>query len=89
MATMFYGSQAVVPVLIAEIYPTQVRASALAICASAPLSIGFAVFPMIVPQVVARFGWEQGLTYVVVPLLMAAALAALCLPNRPSGLPVD
>ncbi|MCP5327240.1 MAG: MFS transporter [Sinobacteraceae bacterium] len=89
MATMFYGSQAVVPVLIAELYPTQVRASALAICASAPLSIGFAVFPMVVPQVVARAGWQLGLSYVVVPLLVIAAVAALCLPNRRSGLPVD
>ncbi|MEZ5487312.1 MAG: MFS transporter [Steroidobacteraceae bacterium] len=89
MATMFYGSQAVVPVLIAELYPTQVRASALAICASAPLSIGFAVFPLVVPQVVARAGWQLGLSYVVVPLLAIAAVAALCLPNRRSGLPVD
>lgn len=88
MATMFYGSQAVVPVLIAEIYPTSIRASGLAICASAPLTLGFAVFPMVVPLVIAQAGWEVGLSVVVVPLLVASTLAALCLPNRPSGLPV-
>jgi MFS family permease len=88
MATMFYGSQAVVPVLVAEIYPTAIRASGLAICASAPLTLGFAVFPMVVPLVIARAGWEVGLSVVVVPLLVASTLAALFLPDRPSGLPV-
>ena len=88
MATMFYGSNAVVPVLVAEIYPTSVRASGLAICASAPLTLGFAVFPMVVPLAIGRAGWEAGLSIVVVPLLVAATLAALALPNRRSGLPV-
>lgn len=89
MATMFYGSNAVVPVLIAEIYPTAIRASGLAICASAPLTLGFAVFPMLVPLAIGRVGWEAGLSLVVVPLLLASVVAALCLPNRPSGLPVS
>lgn len=89
MATMFYGSQAVVPVLIAEIYPTSIRASGLAICASAPLSLGFAVFPMIVPMAIGSVGWEVGLSIVVVPLLLASTVAALFLPNRRSGLPVS
>ena len=89
MATMFYGSNAVVPVLIAEIYPTSIRASGLAICASAPLTLGFAVFPMLVPLAIGRVGWEAGLSLVVVPLLLASVVAALCLPNRPSGLPVS
>ena len=89
MATMFYGSNAVVPVLIAEIYPTSIRASGLAICASAPLTLGFAVFPMLVPLAIGRVGWEAGLSLVVVPLLLASVVAALCLPNRQSGLPVS
>lgn len=89
MATMFYGSNAVVPVLIAEIYPTAIRASGLAICASAPLTLGFAVFPMAVPFAVGKVGWEVGLSLVVVPLLLVSALAALALPNRQSGLPVS
>jgi MFS family permease len=88
MATMFYGSQAVVPVLIAEIYPTSIRASGLAICASAPLTLGFAVFPMVVPMAISSVGWEVGLSIVVVPLLLASTVAALFLPNRRSGLPV-
>ena len=85
-AALFYGSLAVLPVLVAEIFPQEVRASALSICASAPLSLGFAIFPLIVPLVVAQVGWSMGFTVVVCPLLIIATFAALFLPNRASGL---
>ncbi len=85
-AALFYGSLAVLPVLIAEIFPQTVRASALSICASAPLSLGFAVFPAVVPFVVRSVGWEMGFTLVICPLLVIATLSALFLPNRASGL---
>ena len=85
-AAFFFGSQAVVAVLIAELFPARVRTSALAICASAPLSLGFAVFPLLVPAVVGAAGWRGGLTLVVVPLLTAAGLLALLLPKRASGM---
>jgi MFS family permease len=85
-AGLFFGSQAVLPVLVAELFPTEVRATALAVCASAPLSLGFAVFPLVVPAVVGAVGWQTGLTLVVVPLLVGCALVALVLPNRASGL---
>ena len=85
-AGLFFGSQAVLPVLVAELFPSEVRTTALAVCASAPLSLGFAVFPLIVPAVVASLGWRMGLTVVVVPLLVGCSLAALFLPNRSSGL---
>jgi MFS family permease len=89
MAGLFFGSQAVLPVLIAEVFPADVRATAMAVCASAPLSAGFAVFPLIVPVVVTALGWKAGLTLVAAPLLVGAALAALVLPNRRSGLALE
>lgn len=85
-AALFYGSLAVLPVLVAEIFPQEVRASALSICASAPLSLGFAVFPLVVPLVVGKVGWEVGFTIIICPLLVIATVAALYLPNRASGL---
>ncbi|MFK7828608.1 MAG: MFS transporter [Congregibacter sp.] len=88
-AALFFGSQAVVAVFIAEIFPREIRATALAVCASAPLSLGFAIFPAIVPLVVAKLGWSLGLTVVVLPLLLCSAFMASLLPNRESGLPVD
>lgn len=88
-AAFFFGSQAVVIVLVAELFPASVRATAIAVCGSAPLSLGFAVFPLLVPLVVERIGWEAGLSAIIIPLLIASALAALILPNRVSGLYVD
>jgi MFS family permease len=86
MSALFFGAMAVLPVVVAEIFPTEVRATALAVCASAPLSLGFAIFPLVVPAVISRLGWEAGLSLVVVPAIVGAALAAVLLPNRRSGL---
>lgn len=88
-AALFFGSQAVVAVFVAEIFPREIRATALAVCASAPLSLGFAIFPALVPLAVERSGWATGLSLVVLPLLVCSALLAMQLPNRRSGMPVD
>jgi len=88
-AALFYGSLAVLPVLIAEIFPQEIRASALSACASAPLSLGFAVFPLIVPLVVGAVGWQLGFTVIICPLLLVAVVAALFLPNRKSGIVLE
>ena len=84
-AALFYGSLAVLPVLIAEIFPEEVRASALSVCASAPLSLGFAVFPLIVPFVVGSVGWQMGFSIIICPLLALSAMTAFALPNLRSG----
>jgi MFS family permease len=81
MAMFFYGAMAVLPVLVAEIFPVELRATALGACASAPLSLGFALFPLIVPLVVAKAGWVWAFTAVVTPALIGAALFALLLPS--------
>jgi MFS family permease len=84
-AAFFYGSNAVVGTLLADLYPTTMRATAYAVCGSAPLSIGFAFFPAIVPLVVASLGWQLSFSIAIVPLLGVSALAALWLPNIHSG----
>lgn len=67
----------------------EVHASALSACASAPLSLGFAVFPLIVPFVVGAVGWQLGFTIVICPLLLVSVIAAVFLPNRPSGIGLE
>jgi MFS family permease len=84
-AAFFYGSNAVVGTLLTELYPTAMRATAYAVCGSAPLSIGFAFFPTIVPLVVASMGWQKAFSLLIVPLLLVSALAALGLPAMHSG----
>jgi hypothetical protein len=89
MATLFYGAMAVLPVLVAELFDQEVRATALGVCASAPLGLGFAVFPLITPLMVDRLGWPVGLSLLVVPLMGIGLVAAAFLPNRRSGLPIS
>jgi MFS family permease len=86
MAAFFYGAMAVLPVLIAEIFPTHLRATALGAGASAPLSLGFALFPLFVPAVVADLGWVVALSLIITPALVLAALSALLLPSSQSGI---
>lgn len=83
--SFFYGSNAVVGALLADLYPTRVRATAYAACGSAPLSLGFAVYPAVVPLVVGFAGWKVAMSLAIAPLLVASALAALWLPNLQSG----
>jgi SHS family lactate transporter-like MFS transporter len=85
MAIFFYGAMAVLPLLVAEIFPPELRATALGACASAPLSLGFALFPLIVPAVIGHLGWVWALTIVVAPALALAALTALLLPSLKSA----
>jgi MFS family permease len=84
-AALFFGSQAVVQAWVAELFPTSIRTTALALCISAPISLGLASFPLLVPAAVTRLGWRVGLTAVVIPVLVLSGLVALSLPNRHSG----
>ena len=84
-AAFFYGSNAVVGTLLTDLYPTAMRATAYAFCGSAPLSLGFALFPAVVPLVVASVGWQRAFSIAIVPLLIVSALAALLLPVLRSG----
>jgi MFS family permease len=87
-AAFFYGSNAVVGTLLADLYPTRMRTTGYAVCGSAPLSAGFALFPSLVPLAVAAVGWQWALSALIVPLLVVSAAAALVLPNILSGLEV-
>ena len=85
----FYGSNAVVGALLTELYPTRMRTTAYALCGSAPLSTGFAIYPALVPLAVQGFGWQWSFTVMIAPLLIISAIAALMLPRVLSGSDVD
>ncbi len=86
MAGFFYGAAAVFPVIIAELFPTRIRGTALAVCGSMPQCLGFALFPLAVPAIVQHLGWQMALSLVVVPPMVVAALAMFAVPDRRSGL---
>ena len=83
--SFFFGVNGVIATLLTELYPTRIRTTAYAVCGSAPLSIGFAVYPMLVPLFVAALGWQWALSLAIAPLLLIVSGVALLLPNLRSG----
>jgi MFS family permease len=89
MACFLYGSQAVMATFNTEIFPTRVRATALGVSSSFATYLGFAIFPLIVPQVIELVGWQWAFTICSVPAFYLAGAAILGLPNFKSGMDVD
>jgi len=83
--SFFFGVNGVLATLLTELFPTRIRTTAYAVCGSAPLSIGFAVYPMVVPAAVAALGWQWALSLAIAPLLLIASGLTLFLPNLKSG----
>jgi len=88
-AAFFYGSQAVFGTFSTEIFPTRIRATAMAFSASFANYLGFAIFPLIVAWAVPRIGWQWAFTLVSAPMLCLAAMAILQIENFQSGIDVD
>lgn len=88
-AALFFGSQAVFVVMVSELFPKEIRTTALAVCGSAPCYLGFAVFPALTTHVIGAIGWTAGLSAAIVPPLVGAGLIAFFLPNRRSGLDME
>jgi MFS family permease len=79
----------VVGALLADLFPTRMRTTAYAVCGSAPLTIGFALYPALVPLAVGQIGWQWAFSLMIAPMLFVSALAALALPRIVSGRDVD
>lgn len=88
-ATFFYGTAAVKFAYVAEVFPTHLRATGLAVCSSLAVNLGIAFGPLIVTYGVASMDWDYTLTVVVAIPLGVAGLLYLYLKPVPSGLEVE
>jgi len=89
MSMFFYGAAAVKFAYVAEIFPTHLRATGLAVCTSLAVNIGTAVGPLLISSTVAHIGWDMTYTLIVGVPLICAGLFYLLLKPIPSGLDVD
>lgn len=89
MSMFFYGSAAVKFAYLAEVFPTRLRATAMATCGSLAVTLGSAAGPLMVAQAVERWGWDLGYSVIVGTPLVAAGLLYLLLTPVPSGLAVE
>lgn len=88
-ATFFYGTAAVKFAYIAEVFPTHLRATGLAVCSSLAVNLGIAFGPLFVTYGVASMDWNYTLSIVVAIPLGIAGLLYLRLKPVPSGLEVE
>ncbi|MFT3964270.1 MAG: MFS transporter [Sphingobium sp.] len=85
MAIFSFGTSAILTTFLLEQFPTRVRATG-ASCASASVSLGFAIFPIVVTSLVGPLGWQAAISSCVAPLLVLSGLSILCIPHRtPAG----
>ncbi len=89
MAAFFYGNAAALSMLMAEVFPTRVRATAAGFAGSFALNIGHATFPIFVSIGIETIGWQWAFTIAVVPFMLIAAMAILTLENIKSGLDLE
>ena len=89
MAAFFYGNAAALSMLMVEVFPTRVRATAAGFAGSFALNMGHATFPIIVTMAIESIGWQWAFTLAVVPPMVIAALAILSLDNVRSGLELE
>jgi MFS family permease len=85
----FYGSEAVRTPLIAELYPTDLRATAAATTGSLAVTTAWLISPLVISYAAPQFGWAATFTACAVVPLCLGGLAFLLLENRRSGAPME
>ena len=85
MTFFFYGTIAVLQTYLAEVFPTRVRATAVAFVAGVGINLGFAIYPLVVGALVGRIGWQWAFTVTVIPSLLLTGLSTLMQVNVRSG----
>jgi MFS family permease len=89
MSMFFYGTAAVKFALIAEVFPTHLRATGLAVCGSLAVSLGSALGPFLTAQIAELRGWDFAFTWFVTTPLFLAGFLYIFIKPLPSGLEVE
>lgn len=89
MSMFFYGSAAVKFAYLAEVFPTRLRATAMATCGSLAVTLGSAAGPLMVARGVEALGWPVGYGALVGVPLVTAGLLYLLLTPVPSGMELE
>ena len=89
MAAFFYGNSAALSMLMAEVFPTRVRATAAGFAGSFALNLGHATAPVLVAIGIENLGWQLSFTLAVVPPMLIAACVIYSLENIKSGLDLE
>ncbi len=80
-AVFFFGTSSILTTYLLEVTEPRLRNTAVAVCGTASLTLGYIVFPMAVASAVAAIGWTLALSTIVVPATLAASLVLVLLPE--------
>jgi putative MFS transporter len=89
MSMFFYGTAAVKFAFVAELFPTHLRATGLAVCTSLPVNFGIALGPPLMAYAKDRIGWNLTFSFLIALPLVCAGLLYLLLKPLPSGLELE
>ncbi len=89
MSMFFYGTAAVKFAFVAELFPTQLRATGLAVCTSLPVNFGIALGPPLMAMAKDRIGWDMTFSLLIAVPLICAGLLYLRLQPIPSGIALE
>jgi MFS family permease len=89
MILFCYGSEALRMPMIAELFPTEVRATACAAAGSLAVTTAWLIAPLAVSMLAPKIGWAAAFTYCAVIPLVGGAAAFLLLENRSNGAPLE
>lgn len=81
-AIFYYGASSIMVTCLLERYPEALCAAAASVAGTACISLGFVVFPLLTATAVKMIGWLPGLTIVIVPAVLGAALLVAKLPSE-------
>jgi AAHS family benzoate transporter-like MFS transporter len=89
MSIFFYGAAAVKFAFVAEVFPTELRATGLALASSLAVTLGTATGPVLVLTAVDRWGWDIAFSlFGAIPLFLAGVFYLFLTPV-PSGIEVE
>lgn len=75
--------------MIAELFPTEVRATACAVAGSLAVTTAWLVAPLAITLLAPHIGWAAAFSWLAVLPLLAGGLAFLLLENRANGAPLE
>lgn len=88
VAVFLYGVAAVQWTFVAEIFPTEARATATTTMLAGALA-GFSIYPILTAWAVDHFGWAVGITAVVLPSLVLAWVCIFAVDDTRTELMID
>lgn len=82
-AIFLFGTSSILTTYALEIFPPEIRATAMATCGTTALTAGYMAFPILTARVVEMAGWGWSFSLVIVPAVLVAALVIAVMPEPP------